>query len=65
MRNAALVGGAIAIGVLVAALQGMGTNTAQFVGAALAPAILGGVIGGVRRLFGKTDVFNGPSAVRL
>ena len=56
MKSAMFVIGTLIVGLAVASLQHIADNTAQFIGVALAPAISGLVIGGIRRLFGPTNV---------
>jgi uncharacterized membrane protein YfcA len=55
--NALLLMGTIVLGPVIATLQGFGDNPAEFLGAALAPAFVGVLIGGIRRIFGQTNVF--------
>ena len=57
MTNALLFCGTLAIGLVVAVLQGVADNTAQFIGVALSPALVGALIGGIRRIFGQTNIF--------
>ena len=59
--NTMLIAGSLVLGFVNATMQSSAglqlVNAAQFAGAVLAPPLVGLVIGGIRRLFGPTNIF--------